>query len=68
MLGSRLFRLRLFAQITTRSNATRAPNPATEPTATPATAPELSPEPLLSVFVDALSAAAVASGWPTVTV
>lgn len=50
-----------------RSRAKSAPTPATEPTATPATAPLLKPEPLL-VVADEVSAAAVASDWPTVTV
>lgn len=51
-----------------RSRAKTAPSPATEPTATPATAPLLSPELLLCVLVDAVSAAGVAPDWLTVTV
>lgn len=52
----------------TRSNARIAPNPATDPTATPATAPELNPEPLFFVVVAAVSATAVLPAGPTVTV
>lgn len=69
MLESRLFRFwRLLAQIITRTKARMAPTPATEPTATPATAPELNPEPLLCVLVAAVSATAVPPDGPTVTV
>lgn len=69
MLESRLFRFwRLLVQMKTRSKARTAPNPATDPTATPATAPELNPELLLCVLVAAVSATAVPSDGPTVTV
>lgn len=50
------------------SSARIAPKPATEPTATPATAPVLNPELLSLLELVAVSAAAVAPWLPTVTV